>query len=226
MSGSLGERPRAFVRPGVGVSRRPPTCRRQSLAPLALVLAAGGLTLNLPCALLVCAVADCALIDLHLSARWYHRRVRVAIWPCHVRYERNRKKESGANQENGPYDMVQKLNFKLAPYIFDMVFCVWSLPHHVLEVKLWAVKMFHLLCSSDFRRRVSGQTPGLIIGQSVFHWLNPHTDTDTRKKIILVLVSGAFQNRRKRKKKTLFFEVVPICFYFSGRDPTRTLFSV
>ena len=54
----------------------------QSLAPLALVLTAGGLTLNLPCALLVCAVADCTLVNLHLSAGWYDCCVRVAVGSC------------------------------------------------------------------------------------------------------------------------------------------------
>lgn len=132
MSGSLGERPRALVRPGAGVFRRPPTCRRKSLAPLALVLTAGGLTLNLPCALLVCAVADCALIDLHLSARWYHRRVRVAIWPCDVWYERNRKKESGANQENGPYDMVRNW-ISNWPHIF----LTWSFVCGRYRIMFW-----------------------------------------------------------------------------------------
>lgn len=127
-----------------------------------------------------------------------------------------KKQEEGkwSKPRKWPLWYGSKLNFKLAPYIFDMVFCVWSVPHHVLEVKLWAVKMFHLLCSSDFHRHVSGQTPGLIIGQSVFHWVNPHTDTDTRKKIILVLVSGEFQNHRKRKKKTCISRLCPSVFIF------------
>lgn len=92
MSGSPAERPRACVQP---VPQRP-RCGVQSLAPLALVFTAGGLPLDLPRALLVCAVADCALIDLHLSARRYHRRVRVAVWPCTERrgsgMEREREK--------------------------------------------------------------------------------------------------------------------------------------
>lgn len=56
---------------------------------LALVLTAGGLPLDLPCALLVRAVADGALVDLHLSARRDHLGVGVAVWTC------------GQNQEDG-----------------------------------------------------------------------------------------------------------------------------
>lgn len=75
MSGSLSERPSAFV-----LEHR--RCGLPSLAPLALVFTAGGLPLDLPCALLVCAVADCALINLHFSACRYHCRVRVAVRSC------------------------------------------------------------------------------------------------------------------------------------------------
>lgn len=53
-----------------------------ALARLALVLAAGGLPLDTPGALLVRAVADGAFVNLHLSAGRDHRRVRVAVRPC------------------------------------------------------------------------------------------------------------------------------------------------
>lgn len=140
----------------------------------------------------------------------------------------------GKKQEEGKWSKPRKrplwygskLNFKLAPYIFDAVFCVWSLPHHVPEVKLWAAKMFHLLCSSDFHRHVSGQTAGLIIGQSVFHWVNPHTDRDTRKKIILVWCLENFRTIGKEKKNPVFQGCAHLFILFSAREPTRTLFSV
>ncbi len=54
----------------------------RALARLALVLAAGGLPLDTPGALLVGAVADGTFIDLNLSAGRDHRCVRVAVWPC------------------------------------------------------------------------------------------------------------------------------------------------
>ena len=54
----------------------------QCLARLALVLGAGGLPFDLPCALLVRAVADCAVVDFHLAAGGNHRRVGVAVGPC------------------------------------------------------------------------------------------------------------------------------------------------
>lgn len=87
MSGSLGERLNALPQ-----HRR---CGHPSLAPLALIFTAGGLPLNLPCALLVCAVADCALIDLHFSACRYHCRVRIAVWPW-----RERKRTCEAKEKN------------------------------------------------------------------------------------------------------------------------------
>lgn len=59
-----------------------------TLARLALVLAAGGLPLDTPGALLVCAVADGACVDLDLSSGRDHSHVRIAVWPCD-RQERN-----------------------------------------------------------------------------------------------------------------------------------------
>lgn len=58
----------------------PPVPGPRASGPLALVLAAGGLPLDLPRPLLVCAVADGALINLHLAAGWYHRCVCVTVW--------------------------------------------------------------------------------------------------------------------------------------------------
>lgn len=114
MSGSLAERPRAFVQP---VPQRP-RCGVQSLAPLALVFTAGGLPLDLPRALLVCAVADCALIDLHLSACRYHCRVRVAVWPC----TEKRGKWNGAREKKSSQMICMmglKFNFKLGLMYFS-----------------------------------------------------------------------------------------------------------
>lgn len=87
MSGSLGERLSALPQRH--------RCRLPSLAPLALIFTAGGLPLNLPRALLVRAVADCALIDLHFSACRDHCCVRVAVRPC-----RKRKRKCGAKKQD------------------------------------------------------------------------------------------------------------------------------
>lgn len=53
-----------------------------ALARLTLVLAAGGLPLDTPGALLVRAVADGAFVNLHLSPGRDHRRVRIAVRAC------------------------------------------------------------------------------------------------------------------------------------------------
>lgn len=130
MSGGPGVKGREF-NTWLGASSCVPAVS-QSLAPLALVLAAGRLTLDLPGALLVRAVADRALVDLHLSASRYHRCVRVAIWPC-VCERGNEKKEkknkkSGAKQENAT-QCVSKLNLKLALCIFNAFLLCCQ--HHV-----------------------------------------------------------------------------------------------
>ena len=52
-----------------------------ALAGLTLVPAAGGLPLDAPGALLVRAVADGALVDLHLAASWNQCSVRVTVRP-------------------------------------------------------------------------------------------------------------------------------------------------
>lgn len=69
-----------------------------NLARLALVLAAGGLPLDTPGALLIRAVADGAFIDLHLSAGRDHRCVRVTVRPCTHRRERLHQTEKKACQ--------------------------------------------------------------------------------------------------------------------------------
>ncbi len=142
MSGRLGERPRVYMRLGAGI-----VCQcslSPSLAPLALVLTTGGLTLNLPCALLICAVADCTLINLHLSAGWYHRCVGVAIWPCR-RNKKNMKSRAKYKTEQN----VSTLNFKLALHIFMCLFCVVSTMSHYRGQTLNTESAW-LLCSSGF----------------------------------------------------------------------------
>ena len=58
-----------------------PTPRGKSLALLAVILAAGRLTLDLQRALRVRAIADCTLVNLDLSSSWYHCCVRKTVWP-------------------------------------------------------------------------------------------------------------------------------------------------
>lgn len=112
MPGSPGERPRVYMQIGTGVACQCPLSLRQSLAPLALVLTAGGLSLDLPCALLVCAVADCALINLHLSAGRYHCCVRVAIWPCVC------ARQTGNRERDAKGFVLTQWNSELIHYIF------------------------------------------------------------------------------------------------------------
>ena len=50
-----------------------------ALSTPALVLTAGGLPLNAPCALLVRAVADGARVNLYLTAGWNHCIIRIAV---------------------------------------------------------------------------------------------------------------------------------------------------
>lgn len=94
----------------------PLSCR--PLVPLTLILTAGCLTLNLPGSLLICAVADCALINLYLSARRYHRCIRVAVWTCSAWRKRMRK--DAAELQKLP---LQSQNWILnCPYVTQMCF--------------------------------------------------------------------------------------------------------
>lgn len=138
MSGSLAERPSALC-------RRSHRCGLPSLAPLALIFTAGGLPLNLPCALLVCAVADCALINLHFPACRYDRRVRVAVRPCGAR---RRKCEAKCGR------MICVMGLNVFQMFFDTVSYRLAPPDFMMEVKPPAVKITqglkgHCYCGSD-----------------------------------------------------------------------------
>lgn len=121
----LGERLRVHVRTAASV----PNSVCQSLASLALVLTAGGLTLDLPRPLLVCAVADCTVINLHLSAGWYHFCVCVAVWTC-GRNKKNRKWVTYIMFQNGISDWANWIYLFLSCYVIllspDSRFAHWK----------------------------------------------------------------------------------------------------
>lgn len=122
-----------------------------SLTPLTLVLTAGSLMLNLPRALLVRAVADRALVDLHLSACWYHCCVCVAVRPCNVGYGRSRK--SGSELE-----MILIMCFQKVKSNWPYVCC----QHHVTWWNSDCKNTLNQTCQSQGPRVTSGLASNYI----------------------------------------------------------------